>query len=204
MTPIYRFTHTVFRIVGVLFFRRRVVNRHLFPESGGALVVANHVSFLDPPLIGSCFRHAIYCLARKSLFKGPLAWYFPHINVLPVDKGKGDMNSLKRVLSLLKEGNRVLLFPEGTRSPDGALQPAEPGVGFIIAKCGVPVVPIRIFGAYECYPRHAKVPKPGRVSIVAGPPVDFSSLPSGLSGRELYQAYADAVMAAIARITPEA
>jgi 1-acyl-sn-glycerol-3-phosphate acyltransferase len=202
MKPVYRFAHTLSRVIGTLYFRMRVVHRELFPETGGALVVANHVSYLDPPLIGCCFRKPIYCLARKSLFRGFFAWFLPRINVLPVDRGKPDMAGMKRVLQLLKEGNRVLLFPEGTRSVDGNLLPAEAGVGFIIAKCGVPVVPVRISGAFECYPRSAAFPKPGKITITAGPPVDFSAIPKELTGRELYQAYADAVMAAIGRIEP--
>jgi 1-acyl-sn-glycerol-3-phosphate acyltransferase len=110
---------------------------------------------------------------------------------------------MKRILTLLKQGNRVLIFPEGTRSPDGTLQPAEAGIGFLIAKGEVPVVPVRIFGAFECWERGSKWPHPGRITIVAGPPVDFSSLPAELSGRERYQACADLVMQALAAIQPE-
>jgi 1-acyl-sn-glycerol-3-phosphate acyltransferase len=120
-----------------------------------------------------------------------------------VDLGKGDLASMKRILRLLKEGNRVLIFPEGTRSPDGTLQPAEAGIGFIIAKGEVPVVPVRIFGAHECWPRGARWPSPGRITIVAGPPVDFSGLPEDVTGRERYQACADLVMQALAAIRVE-
>ena len=149
-----------------------------------------------------CFRNPIYCLARKSLFKGFFTWFLPRINVMPVDRGKPDMAGMKRVLQLLKEGNRVLLFPEGTRSHDGSLLPGEAGVGFMIAKCGVPVVPVRISGAFECYPRSASFSQARQNHHTAGPPVDFSAIPEGLTGRDLYQAYADAVMAAIGRIEP--
>jgi len=123
---------------------------------------------------------------------------------LPVDLGRGDLASMKRILKLLKEGNRVLIFPEGTRSPDGTLQAAEAGIGFIIAKGDVPVIPLRLFGAHECWPRTAKWPRPGRITIVAGPAVDFSSLPIDLTGRERFQASADLVMQALAAIQLEA
>jgi 1-acyl-sn-glycerol-3-phosphate acyltransferase len=200
---IYRIAHTGSRFVGRLFFRHRTLHRDLLPEAGGALIVANHVSYLDPSAVGASFRQPIYYLARKSLFKGFLGWLLPKIQVLPIDRGKGDLGSMKRILSLLKAGNRVLIFPEGTRSPDGTLQPAEAGIGFIIAKCEVPVVPVRIFGAYECFPRKAKWPRPGRITIVPGPPVDFSTLPPELTGRERYQACADQVMKALADIKLE-
>ncbi|MFM7181794.1 MAG: lysophospholipid acyltransferase family protein [Verrucomicrobiales bacterium] len=197
---VYRICHTLSRVFGAVFFRLRVHGREHMPESGGALIVSNHVSFLDPPLIGCAYRQPIFYLARKTLFKGPLAWLLPRIQVIPVDQGKADMAGLKRVLAMLKSGHRVLLFPEGTRSPDGSLQAAEAGVGFIIAKCGTPVIPTRIFGAHEAFPRHSKFPRPGRVHVVSGPPVDFSTIPAGLSGRELYEAYAATVMLAIGRL----
>jgi 1-acyl-sn-glycerol-3-phosphate acyltransferase len=201
---IYWIAHTLARLVGHLFFHHRTLHRELLPESGGALIVANHVSYLDPPMVTVSFRKPIYCLARKSLFKGFLGWLLPRIQVLPVDRGKGDLASIKRILHLLKEGNRVLIFPEGTRSPDGTLQAAEAGIGFIIAKCEVPVVPVRIFGAYECWPRGATRPRPGRITIVTGPPVDFSGIRADLTGRERHQACADQVMKALAAIRIEA
>ena len=197
----YWFFHTLSRVVGSLLFRHRTLHRELLPESGGALIVANHVSYLDPSMVGAAFRKPIYYLARKSLFKGFLGWLLPRIQVLPVDRGKGDIASLKRILSLLKEGNRVLIFPEGTRSPDGSLQSAEAGIGFIIAKCEVPVIPVRLFGAHECWPRSAKFPRPGRITLVPGLPVDFSTLPPELTGRERHQACADEVMKALAAIS---
>ncbi|MDP2875974.1 MAG: lysophospholipid acyltransferase family protein [Holophaga sp.] len=200
---IYWIAHTLARIVGFIFFRHHTPHQERIPESGGALIVANHVSYLDPSMLGASFRNPIYYLARKSLFKGFLGWLLPRIQVLPVDRGKGDLASMKRILSLLKDGNRVLIFPEGTRSPDGTLQSAEAGIGFIIAKCEVPVVPLRIFGAYECWPRGDKLPHPGRITIVPGPPVDFSDIPSELTGRERYQACADQVMKALAELQLE-
>jgi 1-acyl-sn-glycerol-3-phosphate acyltransferase len=200
---IYWIAHTLARIVGHLLFHHRTLHRELIPESGGALIVANHVSYLDPPMIAACFRKPIYCLARKSLFTGFLGWLLPRIRVLPVDRGKGDLAGLKRILGLLRDGNRVVIFPEGTRSPDGALQVAEAGVGFIIAKCEVPVIPLRIFGVFECFPRTAKYPRLGRITVVPGPPVDFSDLPTDLTGRERHQACADQVMKALAAIRLE-
>jgi 1-acyl-sn-glycerol-3-phosphate acyltransferase len=197
---IYWIAHTLSRIVGGTFFRHHTLHREFLPESGGALIVANHVSFLDPSMVGACFRNPIYYLARKSLFKGFLGWLLPCIQVLPVDQGKGDLASMKRILQLLKEGNRVLIFPEGTRSSDGALQAAEAGIGFIIAKGEVSVVPVRLFGAHECWPREARWPRPGPITVVAGPAVDLSSLPDTLTGRERYQACADQVMQALASI----
>lgn len=201
---IYWFCHTGSRLVGHLFFRHRTLHRELLPETGGALIVANHVSYLDPSVVGASFRKPIYYLARKSLFKGFLGWLLPRIQVLPVDQGRGDLASMKRILNLLKAGHRVLIFPEGTRSTDGGLQGAEAGIGFIIAKCDVPVIPVRIFGAFECFPRGTSWPRPGHITIVPGPPVVFADLSAELSSRERYQACADRVMEALAEIRLDA
>lgn len=201
---IYQIIHVLCRTFCAVYCRLQVVGREHMPESGGALLVSNHVSFLDPPVVGSAFREPIHFLARKSLFKGIFTWLLPRIQVMPLDRGKPDMAGLKRVLATLKDNQRVLLFPEGTRSPDGGLQPAEAGVGFIIAKCGMPVIPLRIIGAFECYPRSALIPRPGKITLVAGPPIDFSMIPPHLSGRDLYQAYADQVMVAIGKLQPAA
>ena len=201
---IYQIIHVLCRTFCAVYCRLQVVGREHMPESGGALLVSNHVSFLDPPVVGSAFSEPIHFLARKSLFKGIFTWLLPRIQVMPLDRGKPDMAGLKRVLATLKDNQRVLLFPEGTRSPDGGLQPAEAGVGFIIAKCGMPVIPLRIIGAFECYPRSALIPRPGKITLVAGPPIDFSMIPPHLSGRDLYQAYADQVMVAIGKLQPAA
>jgi 1-acyl-sn-glycerol-3-phosphate acyltransferase len=192
--------HFLSRLYGFLMHRKRVVGRDRLIESGPALLVCNHASFLDPPLLACSFRRPVHCLARKSLFKGLLAWLLPRIRVLPIDRGKSDMAGLRRVLELVAAGERVLLFPEGTRSPDGQLMPAEAGIGFLIAKSGVPVQPLRIFGSFEAYPRHAKFPRPGPITVVAGEPIDFSDLQALPAGRVRYQAYADRVMQAIARL----
>ncbi len=200
---IFFVAHFLGRCAAWLVFGRRIIHRERVPESGAALIVANHSSHLDPPLIVTAFRKPIHTMARKTLFKGFLGWLLPRIHVFPVDLGKGDLASLKKVLALLKAGNRVLIFPEGTRSPDGSLQPATSGIGFILSKAQVPVVPMRIFGAHEAWPRSAKRPGLGRITIVVGPPVDFSGIAQDLSAREHHQACADKVMQAIAALRPD-
>ncbi len=197
---LYFLSHSCARLVARLVYRRRVLHREFIPESGAALIVANHTSHLDPPLVAGVFRKPIHAMARSTLFQGILGWLLPRINVFPVEHGKGDLGSLKHMLALLKAGNRVLMFPEGTRSPDGTLQPATAGIGFILSKANVPVVPLRIFGAYEAWPKGASRPRRGRITVVAGPPVDFSSLPAELTGRARHQAMADKVMEALAAI----
>ena len=148
---------------------------------GPVILAANHQSFLDPPFAGSASDRAIYFLARRSLLDGAFfGWLLPKLNVIPVDsEGGKDRTALKALIRILKAGDGTLVFPEGQRSPDGKLQPALPGLGLVIAKTLAPVVPIRIFGAFEAWPLHKKWPRSGRVTVVVGEPM--GPIPAGLA-----------------------
>jgi len=180
----------------------RVIGAEKLQFSGPALIASNHDSFLDPPFVGHAFDEAIHYFARKSLFDHPLvgkvlrSW-----QAIPIDRDKPDASSLKATIRLLRDGKKVLIFPEGTRSPDGKLQKAEAGVGLFIAKGGAPVLPVRIFGTYEAYPRGGKTLRPARVTVVIGD-LWRPDLPSyAQTGKNLYQTLADEVMHRIAELT---
>ena len=153
---------------------------------GGALVASNHLSFFDPPLIGSQLDEGLYYLARKTLFKGALMnWVLPRVHAVPVDQEKSDLASLRESIRLVKEGKKLLLFPEGHRSKDGKPQPALRGVGLLIAKTEVPVIPVRVFGTFEVYPIHAKMPRLyGKLRVVFGEPLRFSAQDIAARGKE--------------------
>lgn len=200
MKPIYWFCHTSTKIAAKVFYRFEVVNRERLIESGPALIACNHESFLDPPCVSIAFRNPIHFLARKSLFDNPMfGGLISRLNALPVDQDKPDMTGLRRIIGLLKSGERVLIFPEGERTLDGDFGPAEPGVGLVIAKSQVPVLPVRIFGAYDVFPRGAKVPKVvGKITIVVGNPIDFSNEKADSTNRKkLYQSFSERTLTAI-------
>jgi len=147
MTPIYRLGYTISKVVAKLGFRLRTYGRENLIENGPAILASNHSSYLDPPLVGVCCRKDVYFLARKSLFERPVIGpLIAQLNTVPVDRDRGDVGAVRAMIKLLKSGNRVLVFPEGTRSKDGNLQPARAGVGLLIAKSLAPVVPVRVFG----------------------------------------------------------
>src|SRR3954465_14140063 len=131
----YWIGYTLSRWLARIFFRFRILHRERMIQTGPVIVAMNHQSYLDPPLAGNACDRAIYYLAKKSLLKPKIgAWLLPKLCVIPVDLEAIDRSALKTLIRVIKEGNGALVFPEGTRTPDGTLQPALPGVGLIIAK----------------------------------------------------------------------
>src|SRR5437870_3574031 len=189
------------RLVGRLFFRLRVLHRERMLQSGPAILAMNHQSYLDPPLVGTTCDRAVYFLARRSLLDVPLLGrLLPKLNVIPVDQEGIDRSALKALIRLLKAGNAALVFPEGSRTVDGSLQPAEPGLGLVIAKTLAPVVPMRIFGAHEALPRGGGGLHFVPITIVIGEPIVFNAADLGPPGKSLYRRLSERVMDAISTL----
>ena len=203
MTFVYRIGYTFFKTAARLFFRYRVVHRERLEGLGGCMIAANHASFLDPPMVGVAFDEAIYYLARKSLFSNPVArWIYKSWNTIPVNQARPELGSLRRIIKLLRDGEKVLLFPEGERTWDGDLGSGKTGVGLMVAKSRAKILPVRVFGAYEILPRGVSFPRRGRISIVIGEVFDVDDLidDPDLKGKALYQAISDRAMERIAAI----
>jgi 1-acyl-sn-glycerol-3-phosphate acyltransferase len=150
-------------------FRIRTSGFEHFPKSGGVLVLSNHQSHLDPPLLGMMIPRQVRCVARRTLFDNKIFGGLIHsIGAIPLDRDGLGISGVKETLKALKSGEPVLLFPEGTRSKDGALQPLKPGFSALATRGNVPIVPMAIAGAYDAMPRGAKLPRPGRISIAMG------------------------------------
>jgi 1-acyl-sn-glycerol-3-phosphate acyltransferase len=166
-------------------------------EEGPCIIAANHCSFLDPPLVGVACKRAIHYLARKSLLEWPiLGPIFPELNVIPVDRKNADRSALMGAIRVVKNGGAVLIFPEGTRSPDGNLQPAQPGLGMIVAKTGAPVVPARIEGSHEAFARNRMLPRAKPISVKIGPAMEFHRK-SKDKNRDCYQEISKGALEAI-------
>lgn len=200
MTLSYRIGYTLFKLLGKA-FRFSVKDKDKLLTEGPVLMVANHQSFLDPPFLGSIHDESIFFLARKSLFKGIFKPIYHSWQAIPIDQENPDMTSLKKIISLLKKGEKVLVFPEGSRSSEGGFLPPMPGVGLIISKAKVPVQPLRIFGAFEALPPGAKFPKFVKVSATVGSPIFFTEDELSTKGKDAYQHLADKAMAAVAELT---
>jgi len=203
----YRCGWLFFRFVFATYFRWRVIGAEHVPKTGGVILAANHASYLDPPLVGAGLHRDINYLARQSLFRFPLigrllvSW-----NSVPVDRDGGGARGLKNILDRLLGGAGIILFPEGTRSCDGKLQPARPGIGLTVAKSDAPVVPVRVIGSHEAWGRNQKLPLPKRITVKYGEPMRFEKLRAEAREcskdrlKEIYQQIADEIMAAIAAL----
>src|SRR5437762_1619567 len=189
------------RIFGRLCFRVRVSHRERMIQNGPVILAMNHQSFLDPPLAGTACERAFYFLARRTLLNVPLlGLVLPKLNVIPVNQEGVDRSAIKAVIRVLQAGNGVLVFPEGSRTLDGNLQPAEPGMGLVIAKTLAPVVPLRIFGAREALPRSGGRLRFVPITVVIGEPIFFSAADIRPGGKDLYARLSDRVMKAIAAL----
>ncbi len=175
------------------------------PKTGGCILAANHASYLDPPIVSASFRsRVIHFMARDTLFKpGFPRWILTNVGCVQIDRTKGDVAALRRGLQVLKDGKVLGVFPEGTRSLDGQLQKAKGGIGFLIAKAKVPVVPIYVDGTFHAMSKRAKWVKPVKVRIFIGEPIMPDEVAAQGKGREAYESIAALVMSRIAALRPK-
>jgi 1-acyl-sn-glycerol-3-phosphate acyltransferase len=186
-------------------FRFRAYHTERIPKTGPVILAMNHQSYLDPPMAGLCCpQREIYYLARKTLLQWPiLGPLFPRVNVIPVDQDRADMSALKTVIKMVRAGEGTVIFPEGSRCMDGHLLPALPGLGLVIAKTRAPVIPMRIFGAHEAFPRGGKKLRFHPITITVGQPMTFTDEDFAGPPREVYQRLSDRVMEQIAALRNE-
>jgi 1-acyl-sn-glycerol-3-phosphate acyltransferase len=177
-------------------YRLHIHGREHIPLKGGAVIVANHSSYLDPPVMCSCIdSRIVHFMARDTLFKSRFSrWYFRSVRVIPIDRTRGDLGALRQAIATLKEGKVIGLFPEGTRSPDGQMREAKGGIGFLIAKGSVPVVPIYIDGTYKAFPKGASKLRPARLSVRVGKPITPEEIKAAMPKKGDYAAVGALVM----------
>ncbi|HMP76531.1 MAG TPA: lysophospholipid acyltransferase family protein [Kiritimatiellia bacterium] len=201
---LYRFCQRALHVFLKLYNRLEVYGREHIPRQGGVLLVANHVSFIDPPALGCAADcRIVRYMARDTLFSPP--WFgrlLRGVAVVPISRSKGDIRALRTALAVLKGGDCLGFFPEGTRSPDGTMQPAKGGVGFLIAKAGVPVVPAFIDGSYQALARHHRCVRPCKVRVFVGPAIDPAEFERLNEGPDPYTQIGSLVMDRIRALAP--
>ena len=168
------------------------------PRDGPLLVVSNHVSNLDPMLFGGFFPRTLFAMAKKEMYRTPLAaWWLAGCNCFPIDRGTPDRRALVRALDILRDDGRLLVFLEGTRSRTATMQKAEAGAGFLARKSGAPVLPVAVWGTEAL--RGGRLLRPARITMRFGSPIHLD-----LAGRRDDAAIAGAMAAAVAALLPSA
>lgn len=160
------------------------------PAHGPAILAVNHVSALDPFLVGSVVRRPLWFMAKEELFRHrALGALFRSLHAFPVRRDRADLSTIRRTLALLREGEAVMMFPEGTRQDGITFGPVRPGVAVLAARAGAPVVPTYHEGIGRILPRGARWPRRHPVTVWFGPPMQPS--PAVLSDPAAAQAFCE-------------
>ena len=164
------------QLLFTIWFRFRAHGIENLPH-GGALLLINHQSFLDPLMVGLPLRRPVSYLARGNLFRVPvLGWLLKRTYVMPISRESAGTESLRESLRRMEHGFLVGIFPEGTRSLDGGLRELKPGFVALVRRANVSVIPVAVAGAYEAFPRGAWFPRPSKIRVVYGSPLDPARL----------------------------
>lgn len=178
-----------------------LIGQENIPKTGGVILAANHISYLDPPVVGCYLRRQLHYMAKEELFRSRVvgAW-MRWVGTFPVRRGTPDRKALKHAIDLLGQGRIVCIFPEGTRSPDGKLQAPELGIGLIALRSGAPIVPAAIIGTDKVLPPHSTRLYRHRVKVVYGRPLTFPSLCQGKETRQSLEEVGQSTMSAISEL----
>ena len=175
-TPFYYVAGTALRLFYGIYGRWKIKGIENVPRKGGVLLAGNHVSNLDPPMVGGALfgYRRVRFMAKIELWSTWIGHYvMDRIMSFPVKRGTADRPTIRRTLEWLAQGDAIAIFPEGERSEDGRLQPAQPGVALLVQKSGVPVIPVAIVGTHKMWPKGQKKLKRVRLTIAFGEPIHF-------------------------------
>jgi 1-acyl-sn-glycerol-3-phosphate acyltransferase len=179
---LYRTARFVVLVLCAFLYRLRVFHADRVPPHGGLLVIANHTSHLDPPLVGVAIRgRSMRAMARSGLFRHkPFAVFIGAVGAIPLREGESDVQAMKKAITELERGRVVVIFPEGTRSPDGELRDFKRGCWLLVRRAKCDVLPMAIQGAFETWPRSATLPglgaPRGGIGVEVGEVIRYSEL----------------------------
>ncbi|MDP8206518.1 MAG: lysophospholipid acyltransferase family protein [Candidatus Electryonea clarkiae] len=196
--PSYRMIMDIVRFLLKVIFGLRIYDTEKVPLTGRLLIVSNHIAALDPAVVGSTVPREVHFVAKIQLFKGLFGKFIRHLNAVPVKRSGSDKEAIKVLRSALLEDKAVLIFPEGTRTPDPEKRDLKLGVGMLAVMSGADLIPMRVDGTVNLM--RAFFRKPG-VSVHFGNVIKLSSIiEDGLPKKELYHRISYALMDEITKL----
>jgi 1-acyl-sn-glycerol-3-phosphate acyltransferase len=181
----YQLCRNALKLVAVFVYRVRFSGQENIPATGGVLIVSNHQSHFDPPLVGIGSRRQMHYVARRTLFSfRPFGWLLRSVGAIPIERDGIGLSGIKESLKLLKRGEMVLIFPEGTRSFDGEIAPFRPGFTALAVRSNAAILPVAVEGAFQAWPRTNRFPGLGRIRVHFGEPIPHAEI-AGRDEREL-------------------
>lgn len=192
---------TFFRIVATIFFRVKIIGAENIPQEGGFILASNHISYYDPPLVGCCIKREMYFFAKRELFRfKPFGWILLRVNAQPVNRAGVDRAAIESAIEILKSGNGLTVFPEGTRSKTKDFLPVKPGIGMIARQAEAAIVPAYIHGAnqlWNCFLGRT------RLTVSYGEPISAAWVKSQELTKEGYLTIANEIMNRIGLLKEE-
>lgn len=208
---VYSILKIVAYIIFKFYFRLEVYGRkNIVFLKGPFMLASNHQSYLDPPVLGAASPRPLRFIARENLFRNFIFGdLISVLGAIPVNSKQVDIDFIKRVCNLLKKGENLAIFPEGTRSPEGLIQKGRPGVGYLVDKTKAPVIPAYISGSGKALPLHSWWIKFCKIKVFFGEPLILDSLFNineykRFSTKEKYRKITDAVMEKIRELARRA
>jgi 1-acyl-sn-glycerol-3-phosphate acyltransferase len=176
-----RIWHEIARFISVglvwLFYRVKVYGKENIPKNEPAVILSNHQSFLDIMLCQGWLKQPLYFVPRDTLFVGFWGWLIDSFYTIPINQKNAGIKSMRAIISVLKGGHIVCLYPEGARTLDGKIDIIKPGFGLLVRRSGATIIPTVIDGIFERWPRNQKYPKlGGRVGIMYGKPISADKI----------------------------
>lgn len=199
----FRVSRFLLHVFVRIFFKVRFFGRENIP-SPPYIAASNHASYLDPPLVGiACRKDDLDFMAKATFFDIPVigTWY-RMVRCIEVESGKNSIKGIREALKRIKQKRSIGIFPEGTRSEDGGLQEGQKGAGFIIARAGVPVVPVYLDGTAKAMPRGGKIRPGTEINVYIGKPIMPEEFLLSGSGKKDYGKIVGIVMDRISDLFP--
>ncbi|GIV11149.1 MAG: 1-acyl-sn-glycerol-3-phosphate acyltransferase [Fimbriimonadales bacterium] len=200
----YRAGWVLVRCFARLVWRLEVVGAERVPLTGKLVVAPNHMSLLDPPLIGCACPRELRFIAKAELFRyGLFSQLIRRLGAFPVERGTADVSAIKTALQFLHEDRAVIIFIEGTRGDGSHLLPPTPGVTLLARQSGAPVIPTAIVGSHQAWPKSSRLPRRARVKVAFGEPIRYADALGARHDRAAREAFSELIMERIESLTRE-